>query len=81
MTEWYDNHPKIANLISHIQDEGTFEEIGNGYIKAGDFKDHGLYEEIFEALSRLDEIHTAFVNQEGVLFEAVNKFLPKDERL
>lgn len=81
MSEWYDEHPEIANLLHHIQDEGTFEEIGNGYIKSEDFKDSEEYRDVFIALSELEAIHTSFQNWEQSLFSAMNKFLPPEEKL
>lgn len=79
--EWYDKYPTIAEILGHIQDEGLFEEMTNGYVDADKIPDVSEYARIKEILSELRKSHDEFTQWEEHLYKEMNKFLPEEERL
>ncbi len=81
MSEWYEEHPEVANLLHHIQDEGLYEEMSNGYIKHEDFLGKSKYAHLMGIIRELELIHNKFSHLEERLFAEMNRFLPEEEYL
>lgn len=79
--EWHEEYPEIADLLHHIQDEGLYEEMANGYISADLIPSVSQYAHLRGLLAELERIQKEYRQWESHLYMEMNRFLPEEERI